>query len=63
MPIVRVNDDGKKMTKWSRKVAMVSAGVVIAGLWQFFSEEPAYGLMLMIAGNSLAAIWNLADDS
>ena len=63
MPVVRVKDNGKKMVNWSRKVAMVAAGVALAGVWQFYSGDQAQGLMLTMLGSGLASIWNLADDS
>ena len=63
MPIVRVNDDGNKLRNWSRKVAMVAAGTVLAGLYKAVSGDPGTGLVIMVAGCSLSSIWNLADDS
>jgi TM2 domain-containing membrane protein YozV len=62
MPIVRVNDKGGVMKKWHRRVAMLSTGVVLAGLTKFLLGDPGWGLMIMILGNSISSIWNLADD-
>ena len=63
MPVIRVKDDGKRMINWSRKVAMVAAGISLAGLWHFYTGHQADGIMLTLSGGVLASIWNLADDS
>jgi hypothetical protein len=63
MPVIRVDEKGNKKTQWARKVAMVATGVSLAGLVQFLMGSEATGLMLMLGGNCLASIWNLADDS
>ena len=64
MPVIRVDDEGKtKTNRVARKVAMVAAGVSLAGLAQFLMGSEVYGLMLMVSGGCLASIWNLADDS
>ena len=62
MPIVRLDDKGKLNNGRARSVAAISGGVVIAGVILFF-VSPAWGIFTMLLGNSLASIWNLADDS
>jgi ABC-type iron transport system FetAB permease component len=63
MPIVRVNDKGdlvkNRKARWAAGLATVT---VLAGVIWFISS-PVMGLFTMILGNSLASIWNLADDS
>ncbi len=64
MPIVRVDEKGQKLTnKKAKLVAYVSAGIVAIGVLASFSSEPITGLYIMLLGNSLASIWNLADNS
>ena len=64
MPVIRVDDKGKtKTNRIARKVAMIAAGVSLAGLAQFLMGSEVSGLMLMVSGGCLASIWNLADDS
>jgi hypothetical protein len=62
MGLVRINNDGKQLGVWSRRVGTLSAVIVACGaLW--FVAEPTYGIYVMLLGNSLASCWNLADDS
>ena len=72
MPIVKVSDEGqqtaleikeKKKNYKARIVAAIATVTVVSGGALFFTGQPAYGLCLMILGNSIASIWNLADDS
>jgi|TARA_R110002096_G_scaffold318165_1_gene512581 hypothetical protein len=63
MPIVRVDETGKTMKKYHRKVGVASAALVLAGLAVFFGHDAMTGLAVMVLGNSLAAVWNLSDDS
>jgi hypothetical protein len=63
MPIVRVDETGKKMKKSHRKIGAASGVLVLTGLAIFFGHDAMSGLALMLLGNSLAAIWNLSDDS
>ena len=63
MPIVRVDETGKQLQKQNRKVGVASAAIVLAGLAVFFGHDEMTGLAVMVLGNSLAAIWNLSDDS
>ena len=63
MPIVRVNDDGETVkNRVARRAAAIAAVTVLVGV-AWFVTEPVMGLFTMILGNSLASIWNLADDS
>ena len=63
MPIVRVNDKGDKIkNRNARIVAIVSGVTVLAGV-ALFVTDPGWGLFTMLLGNSLASVWNLADDS
>jgi len=64
MPIVRVDDTGKKLiNKKAKLVAYVSSGIVVIGVLASFSSDPITGLYIMAMGNSLASIWNLSDNS
>ena len=59
MPIVRVDDKGKRLGRSSRAVAVLSVLIVGAGACLFFSGDANLGIMVCILGNSLATTWNL----
>ena len=63
MPIVRLDDKGKRLGRVAKVVAVLAAGVVVAGAVLFFRGDTDLGLLVAILGNSAAAVWNLADDS
>ncbi len=63
MPIVRVDEKGKDLKRYHRKVAAVAAATVVFGLYRYYTGDFSDGVALMLAGTALASIWNLADDS
>jgi hypothetical protein len=63
MPIVRLDDKGKRLGRAAKVGSVFAASVVIAGVVLFFHEDPNLGLLLVVLGNSIATIWNLADNS
>ena len=62
MPIIRVDDKGKNISK--RKVR-VSAGLILAGMvgssYLFFSYDPMVGVFCGIWTNALVGVLNLLD--
>jgi hypothetical protein len=63
MPIVRVNDSGRQLGRLARLGGLVATGVVATGAVLFFRGDPNLGLLVCVIGNSLAAVWNLVDNS
>jgi hypothetical protein len=63
MPIVRVNDRGRQLGRFARLGALLATGVVVTGAVLYFRGDPNLGLLVCVIGNSLAAVWNLADNS
>jgi len=63
MPIVRVNDSGDKVKNRNARVVGIVAAVTVLSGAVWFVTDPEWGLFTMLLGNSLASIWNLADDS
>jgi len=63
MPIVRVDEKGNSLKRLHRKVAVVAAAFVLAGMYKYFTGDVTDGLAIMVAAGALASIWNLADDS
>ena len=68
MPIVRVNDKGKKRVRvMARIIGAVCTGVAIAGVVRYVQgsgcSEQLTSLMLVMAAGAAASIWNLVDDS
>ena len=63
MPIVRLDDKGKRLGRVAKVVAVLATGVVVAGATLFFLGDTDLGLLVAILGNSAAVVWNLADDS
>jgi len=65
MPIVRVNNDGKEIgtRKRAKRVSWIAIGFALAGVAGFMVGNVTNGLFLLLCGNTIASIWNLADDS
>jgi|GEM_PF-4131560 hypothetical protein len=68
MPIVRVNDKGKKRVRvLALFIGAVCSGVAIAGVVRYVQgsgcSEQMTSLMLVMVAGAVASIWNLVDDS
>jgi hypothetical protein len=63
MPIVRLDDKGKRLGRAAKVGAVLAVGVVIAGAVLFYRGDEALGVLVAILGTSLASVWNLADNS
>ena len=63
MPIVRLDDKGKRLGRAAKVGAVLAASVVIAGAALFYQGDEALGVLVAVVGNSIATVWNLADNS
>jgi len=63
MPLVRLDDEGKRLGRLAKVGAVLAIGIVATGVALFFRGDSQLGLLLAVLGNSLAAVWNLADNS
>jgi len=63
MPIVRVDEKGNNLKRFHRKVAVVAAACMLAGMYKYFTGDASDGIAIMVAAGAIASIWNLADDS
>ena len=63
MPIVRVDDKGDQVKNRNARIVGIVAGVTVLAGVVWFVTDPEWGLFTMLLGNSLASVWNLADDS
>lgn len=61
MPIVRVNNKGKKR-KTAKIVASIVASAVAASLISYFFFNKEVGLLCGFAASSFGSIWGLLDE-
>jgi len=64
MAVIRVDNDGKlKVNRNARRTAAVAAVLALAGAVVYATGDHIGGIFIILCGNTLATIHNLADNS
>ena len=64
MAVIRVDDNGKRrVNKHTKRTVLVASFMAIVGVIIYATGDSTGGIFMILGGNTLATIYNLADDS